>query len=78
VPTILKVGAYRVFFYAGDWKESPHVHVERDDYVAKFWLNPVRLVRDGGFPKVELHKIQNLVVTHEPECLRKWNEFFKN
>ena len=24
--------------------EPPHIHVERDDLSAKFWLNPVQLV----------------------------------
>ncbi len=36
MPTVLKEGPYRLFFYAGDRDEPPHVHVERDDNVAKF------------------------------------------
>ncbi|HEV2177470.1 MAG TPA: DUF4160 domain-containing protein [Terriglobia bacterium] len=49
MPTVLRSGAYRLFFYAGDRDEPPHVHVERDDKVAKFWLAPVRLKTSGGF-----------------------------
>lgn len=44
MPTIFRAGPYRVFFYAGDHGEPVHVHVERDDKIAKFWLEPVRLV----------------------------------
>jgi len=43
MPTVLRVGPYRFFFYAGDREEPPHVHVERDDNIAKFWLDPIRL-----------------------------------
>jgi hypothetical protein len=45
MPTVLRSGPYRFFFYTGDGGEPPHVHVERDDCEAKFWLDPVRLER---------------------------------
>ena len=38
MPTILRVGPYRFFFYAGDRNEMPHMHVERERFIAKFWL----------------------------------------
>ena len=31
MPTILREGPYRFFFYASDREEPLHVHVERDD-----------------------------------------------
>ncbi|MGH8747327.1 MAG: DUF4160 domain-containing protein, partial [Burkholderiales bacterium] len=34
MPTALRKGPYRFFFYAGDRNEPVHVHVERDDNVA--------------------------------------------
>ncbi|MBI5039684.1 MAG: hypothetical protein HZB57_00240 [Gammaproteobacteria bacterium] len=34
MPTILRVGPYRFFIYAGDRDEPRHVHVERDDIIA--------------------------------------------
>jgi hypothetical protein len=36
MPTVLRTGPYRLFFYSGDGGEPPHVHAERDDAVAKF------------------------------------------
>ena len=36
-------GTYRFVFYASDWEEPPHVHVQREHRVGKFWLNPVQL-----------------------------------
>jgi predicted SnoaL-like aldol condensation-catalyzing enzyme len=44
VPTLLRQGPYRFFIYSGDRDEPPHVHVERENRVAKVWLDPVRLV----------------------------------
>lgn len=43
MPTVLRSGPYRFFFYAGDRDEPPHVHVERGEAIAKFWLSPVKL-----------------------------------
>lgn len=61
MPTVLKSGPYRFFFYAGDRDEPPHTHVERDESIAKFWLGPVRLQNSGGFSRTEINRIQKLV-----------------
>ena len=54
MPTVLRRGPYRFFFYSSDRAEPPHVHVERDENPAKFWLDPVRLQESGGFRGAEL------------------------
>jgi hypothetical protein len=54
MPTVLCLGPYRFFFYGDDREEPPHVHVEREDHLAKFWLEPVRLQRSVGFGRVEI------------------------
>ena len=61
MPTVLRSGPYRFFFYAGDRDEPPHVHVERDNNTAKFWLDPVRLQNSGGFSRRDINRIQKLV-----------------
>ncbi len=78
MPTVLRLGPYRFLFYAGDRDEPPHVHVERDDNLAKFWLDPVRLQRSGGFRRVEIQRIQRLVEQHRERLLRSWNEYFND
>ena len=78
MPTILMVGPYRFFFYAGDRGEPAHVHVERDDNIAKFWLEPMRLQRSGGFARTEIHRIQELVRVHHEVLLEAWNDYFGN
>lgn len=76
MPTVLRIGPYRFFFYASDRDEPAHVHVERDDNVAKFWLDPVRLQSSGGFSRVEINRIAHLVTNNQRELLERWNEYF--
>ncbi len=76
MPTVLKVGRYRFFFYAGDRDEPPHVHVERDDMIAKFWLDPIRLARSGGVSRGEIGRIQKIVIQHQAKLLEAWNDYF--
>ena len=76
MPTVLRVGPYRFFFYAGDRGEPPHVHVERDDDEAKYWLDPVTYVRSIGFSRRELNTIQGIIEENEQQLLDAWNEYF--
>ena len=78
MPTVLRIGAYRFFFFAGDRHEPAHVHIERDDDLAKFWLNPVRLQSSGGFSRSEITKIQNIVIENQQFLLEAWNAYFDN
>jgi len=75
-PTVLREGPYRFFFFSTDRHEPPHVHVERDDNRAKFWLDPVRLARNAGFSDSELRSIERLIIGSRELLLRKWNEYF--
>ena len=76
MPTVLRIGPYRFFFYAGDREEAPHVHVERDDNVAKFWLDPLRLQRSGGFSRREIGRLQKLLSASRLRLLEAWNDYF--
>ncbi|MGH6802549.1 MAG: DUF4160 domain-containing protein [Methyloceanibacter sp.] len=76
MPTVLRAGPYRFLFYSSDGEEPAHVHVERNDDSAKFWLNPVRLQSSGGFKPVEVRRIQRLVEQHREALLRSWDAYF--
>lgn len=76
MPTVLGIGPYRFFSYAGDGQEPPHIHVERDRDRAKVWLDPVRLQESGGFRRSEIARILELVRANEAQLLRAWNEYF--
>ena len=77
-PTLLKIGPYRFYFYSGDGAEPPHIHIERDDKVAKFWLYPVRMQKSGGFRPAELRRIQRLVEKNQSQFMEYWDDYFNN
>ena len=78
MPTVLRVGPYRFFFYASDRPEPAHIHVERDENRAKFWLGPVRLQDSGGFRGPELARVAALVAEHEATLRSAWDEYFRD
>ena len=41
MPTALKIGPYRFYFYSYDCVEPRHMHVDREGMSAKIWLDPV-------------------------------------
>ena len=75
-PTILRSGPYRLFFFSNEGEEPPHVHVQRERMLAKFWLEPVRLARSTGFAPQELGRLERVVTEHEKVLLEAWNEYF--
>ena len=78
LPTVLRHGQYRLFFYSNEAGEPMDVHVARDRDVAKFWLEPVRLQRSGGFNPVEINRIANLVEEHREGIIEAWHGHFGN
>lgn len=76
MPTVMRRGPYRLFFYSGDRAEPPHVHVERGDAEAKLWLDPVRVQRATGFRAAELREIERLVSEYRTQLLEAWHDFF--
>jgi hypothetical protein len=64
------------FFVSLDRGEPFHVHVRRENMVAKLWLDPVALQEAGGFQRWELNAIAKLVQEHREILLERWYEFF--
>ena len=75
-PTILKTGPYRFYFVSHDLHEPPHVHIDRDDLSAKFWLKPVRLAYNIGFSARELRILEALTTEHQQQLLEAWYGYF--
>jgi hypothetical protein len=61
-----------VYFFSHEPNEPPHVHVDRDDKSAKFWLHPLALARNFGFPLRELRRIRALIEDNHEELLEAW------
>lgn len=76
MPTVLRLGPYRFFFYSNEGLEPTHIHVERDSSHAKFWLEPVALARSQGLPAQELRRLEGIVAAHRERFLEAWNDHF--
>lgn len=78
MPTILRIGAYRFFFYSNEGFEPPHIHVQKDGCLAKFWLNPVDIASSIRFNATELNQLRKYSIENEQYFLEKWNEYFNH
>lgn len=76
MPSVLRGGPFRFFFYSNEGIEPPHTHVREGRRLAKFWLDPVSLAWSRRFRSHELTKIEALVSENQQELLEAWNEHF--
>ena len=76
VPTVLRYRGYRFFFFALDRGEPRHIHIEKGDKYAKFWLEPVCVARSKGFRDHELNEIAEIVQDNLNVLKGRWNEYF--
>jgi hypothetical protein len=77
MPTVLRLHGFRFFFYSNEGKEPPHIHVEKGDNTAKFWLEPVELANSFGFKAKEINEIRLIVYQHQKDLKDDWNEHFR-
>ena len=76
MPTLAQIGPYRFFFYSNEGDEAPHVHVNRESKLAKFWLDPVGVAMAGRFRSHELREIERLVIEHQSVWIEAWHGYF--
>lgn len=76
MPTVFRAGPYRVYWFSHEPDEPPHVHIDRGDLSAKFWLAPVALARNLGFRAHELRELREIVESHQKEFLEQWYGYF--
>ena len=77
MPTVLRVGGYRFFFWSRENRVPPHIHVDQAERYAKFWLGPVTLADARGFRSNELGEIRRLVEQHRAFLEEKWHEHLR-
>lgn len=76
MPTVLRIGGCRFYFYSHEPNEPPHVHVDRGEASLKAWLQPVSLARNVGFRAHEIGVVLGLVRQHQTFLLEAWHGFF--
>jgi Domain of unknown function (DUF4160) len=75
-PVVMRSGPYRLYFYSHEPNEPPHIHVDRDDLSAKFWLEPVSLGTIWASTLANCGPFEE-IVTENRQVLRKvWRDHF--
>jgi len=73
MPTVLRDGPYRMYFFSNENREPPHIHVQRDECVAKIWLGRIAVAANYGFAAHELNAILRMVREHEQVLVEAWH-----
>jgi hypothetical protein len=76
MPTALRTGPYRFYFYSYDRGEPRHVHVDRENKSVKFWLDPdVALAENHGYGRRELREIERIARQNLENLRNEWDAF---
>jgi hypothetical protein len=65
MPTVLRIGRFRFYFFSNEREEPAHIHVKAAEDEAKFWLDPMELTSNFWFSSSELKQIGRLVQDNE-------------
>jgi hypothetical protein len=76
MPTVLRIGAFRFYFYSHEPNEPPHIHVDRGDATIKVWLTVVEVAKSRGFRAHEINDLLLMVEEHRTGLLEAWHEHF--
>ncbi len=76
MPTLLRIGAFRFYFYSHEPNEPPHVHVDRGNATIKIWLDNLEVAKSQGFRAHEIGGIVALVEQHQTAFVEAWHEYF--
>ena len=73
---MLRIGAFRFYFFSHEPNEPPHIHVDRDEATIKVWLEPVEVSKSRGFRAHEIGEVVEMVVANQIRLLEAWHEYF--
>lgn len=76
MPTVLRIGGFRFYFYSHEPNEPPHIHVDRGDATIKVWLDSLDVAKNRGFRAHEIGGIVALVEANRTRFLEAWYEYF--
>jgi hypothetical protein len=76
MPTVLRVGRYRFYFFSNEGQEPPHIHVKAGSDEAKFWLHPIDLASNYGFRAHALNEIAQIIEAHQEKLMEAWDGYF--
>ena len=76
MPTVIRIGPYRFFFFSNERDEPPHIHVRSGDGEAKFWLVPLELSWSKGYNERQLTRIEQHIRDKLAYFIQTWDKYF--
>ncbi len=79
MPIVFRHRGFKFSFYSNEGipREPMHIHVEKDEVEAKFWLKPeVRVAYNDGYDARTLRELLEVIEANKGRIERAWNEFF--
>jgi len=79
MPVVFRLRGFRFFFYSneGTPREPVHIHVEKGEAEAKFWLFPeVSVAYNDGYDARTLRELIEIVRENRDLIVRAWDEHF--
>ena len=76
MPTIIFLFGWRFFFYADEGREPIHIHCQKGEKEAKFWLNVETRGITGAFahhltPR-DLRQVKKIIAEYFDEIVAEW------
>jgi hypothetical protein len=79
MPVVFRHRGARFYFFSneGSPREPIHIHIDKADAEAKFWLQPEIVVAESyGFSRRELAELAQVIELRRTEIERAWHEHF--
>ena len=79
MPKVFDWNGYRFHFFSneGSPREPVHIHVEKGDADAKFWLFPsVELAYNRGYNAKTMRQLERVIEERRDDILELWNDHF--
>ena len=78
MPTLLRGGPYRAFFFSNEGDEPAHIHVRAGNKEVKIWLHDLAVAVNVGFAAHEVGDIIRHLRANRRQLLAAWNAYFGN
>jgi hypothetical protein len=82
MPTVLLINGWRLFFYANENNEPPHIHARNGDSECKFWLSVSKFdIEEVYFynssPKLK-KQIRKIIFEHLEYLVQEYRKIHKD
>jgi len=79
MPTVLMIFGWRFFFYSNEGTEPIHIHCQKGDAEAKYWLNTDEFeaieARSYNMSPADKRTVRRIIFAHFDYIVAEWNRF---